>query len=270
MKAVRLGSRAVVWEEFLEDLSAPSLSFDRDAKRWRVVGWADDESIVRVEGVIGTPGVERKRWPTVDTDGSYVDALTAAGPEALVVEKRYDRGLWAHLMPRGWTWVRLLPPYREVSRYATIGDHGRRTHGESKLAPECTADALDDGLACTVYDGARTHIVKIDGGTGHVEGIGFLDDYFVSDRHAARGWLTGWTGSGPVAIRLSTGEALHLPERSGTASQLSVSNDRLVALMFGDTDLGDTHLTVRLYALPPRLSTSRQSGSGPPSTRRRP
>ena len=168
------------------------------------MGWGDDESIVRVEGIIGTSDVQKKQWPAVYTRESYIDALTAVGPEVLVVEKRYDRGLLAHVMPRRWTWARLLQPYHEVSRYATIGDHGRRTFGESKLGVDCLADVLLDGLACTVYDGTRTHIVTIDARTGKVEGIGFLDDRFVSDRNAARGWLTGWAGSRPVAIRLST------------------------------------------------------------------
>ena len=135
---------------------------------------------------------------------SYIDALTAAGPEVLVVEKRYDGGLLAHVIPRRWTWARLLQPYNEVSRYATIGDHGRRTFGESKLGLDCLADALLDGLACTVYDGTRTHIVTIDARSGKVEGIGFLDDRFVSDQNVAPGMADrlGWLA--PVAIRLST------------------------------------------------------------------
>jgi hypothetical protein len=236
----------VVWQQFVEGLSAPSLSFDRATARWRVVGWSG-ESIVRVEGILGTPDVQKKKWPAMYTSGSYISALTAAGPDVLLVEKQYDRGLLAQVIPWQWTWALLLEPYNQVSRYATIDDRGRRTFGASKLGVDCLADVLlDGGLACAVYDGTRTHIVKIDAGTGHVEGIGVLDDHFVGDQNVVRGWLTGWAGARAIAIRLSTGEALRLPEGSVRASQLSIANDRLAALMFGPT-----HDTVRLYALPP-------------------
>lgn len=69
----------------------------------------------------------------------------------LVVEKRYDRGLLAHVIPWQWTWAHLLlQPYTQVSSYATVSDHGRRTFGESRLGVDCLADVLlDDGLACS-------------------------------------------------------------------------------------------------------------------------
>ena len=162
------------------------------------MGWGGKESIVRAEGIVGTSGVQTKRWPAGDTRGGYIDAMTTAGPEMLVVEKRYDRSLLARLVPWQWTWAHLLlvDPYNQSSRYATVGDRGRRMLGESKLDANCRADVLlDDGLVCTVHDGTRTHFVKIDAGTGRVEGIGSLDGHFVSIENAVRGWLTGWAGA---------------------------------------------------------------------------
>jgi hypothetical protein len=249
LKTLRLGaSRDVVWQQFVEDLSAPRLSFDRATGRWRVLGWGGDESIVRVEGIIGASDVQKRRWPAANTSGRYIDALTTAGSEALVVETRYDRGLLEHVIPWRWTWARLLlQPYNQVSRYATLSDHGRRTFGESRLGVDCMADVLlDAGLVCSVYDGTRTHVVKIDVGSGNVEGIGFLDGHFVSDRSVARGWLTGWAASRPVAIGLSTGKVLYLPARTGAVSLLSVAGDRLYAII-----VGDSHFTVRVYQVHP-------------------
>ena len=104
--------------------------------------------------------------------------------------------------------------------------------------------SLDAGLVCSVYDGTRTHVVKIDVGSGNVEGIEFIDGHFVNDRNVARGWLTGWAASHPVAIRLSTGEVLHMRERNGAVSLLSVASDRLYAIM-----PGDSHSTVRVFQL---------------------
>jgi hypothetical protein len=186
----------------------------------------------------------------------------------LVVETRYDRGLLARVIPWQWTWAQLLQPFNQVSLYATVGDRGRRTFGESKLGVDCTAGVLlDEGLVCTVYDGTRTRIVKIDVGTGHVEGIGFLDGQFASDGNIVRGWLTGWAHSRPVAIHLSTGEVLHMPRRGGTPRLLTVANDRVAAIM-----LGGSHSTVRMYPLPPDTRTAdavraRQRASAAPASR---
>jgi Zn-dependent protease with chaperone function len=248
LKTLRLGpSRDVVWQQFVEDLSAPTLSFDRATAHWRVLGWGGDESIVRVEGSIGASDVQKTQWPTTYTHGRYIDALTTAGPEVLVVETRYDRGPLEQVIPWRWTWARLLlQPYNQVSRYAALSDHGRRPFGESKLGVDCMADVLDAGLVCTVHDGTRTRILKIVAGTGNVEGIGILDGNFVSDRNVARGWLSGWAASRPVAIRLSTGEVLHTPKRTGAVSLLSVASDRLYAIM-----PGDSQTKVRVYPLPP-------------------
>ena len=244
LKTLRLSPpRDVIWQLFVEDLSAPKLSFDRPTGRWRLLGWGNDESIVRIEGSIGTPDVQKTRWPAAYTRGQYIDALTTAGPEALVVETRYDRGLLEHLIPWRWTWARLLlQPYNQVSRYATLSDHGRRDFGESRLGVDCLTDVLDAGLVCAVFDGTHTRILKIDAGTGNVEGVGLLDGHFVSDRNVVRGWLTGWAASRPVAIRLSTREVLYLPRSTGAVSVLSIASDRLYAIMSGAS-----HFTVRLY-----------------------
>jgi hypothetical protein len=212
-----------------QDLTAPSLSLDRATGRWRLTGWAADPSIVRAEGNIGAPEVQMKRWPSAFTRGRYVDALTTAGPDALIVEKQYEWRLFDRLIPWQWTWARLLVrPYDPRSRYATPSDRGPRTLGVSKLDIDCLPDVLDDpGLTCSAYDGARTRIVKIDATTGQVEGLAFLDGHFVADQHVVPGWLTGWVESRPVAIRLSTHEALHVP---GPTTLLSVAGDKLAAL----------------------------------------
>jgi hypothetical protein len=206
---------------------------------------------VRVEGSIGSSEVLKKRWPAAYTRASFIDALTTAGPDVLVVETQYDRGLLARMIPWQWTWAhQLVHPYYPVSRYAMVSDQGRRAFGESKLGVDCMADVLDGGLACTVYDGTSTHIVRIDAETGHVDGIGVLEGHFVSDRNVVRGWLSGWAGSRAVTIRLSTGEVLHMPQRAGLAVLLSVASDRLYAIMFGDS-----HFTVQVHPLPSTLRT---------------
>jgi Zn-dependent protease with chaperone function len=269
LKTLRLGaSLDVVWQRLLEDVSRPSLSLHRARGRWRVMGRTGDQSIVRAEGIIGTSHVDRRRWRTADTGGGYIDAVTTAGPEILVVEKRYARTLMAYLIPWQWTWVQtlLLPhSYIHASSYVAVSDRGRRPLGESRLDVDCTADVLLDGdMACSVFDGTRTHIVQIDPGSGNVKGIGFLDGHFVSDQNAVPGWLTGWAGARPVAIRLSTGQVIRMAEAAGPASLMSVSGERLAVVM-----LGEYHSTVRIYPLPPDTRTAgairaRQTTALPP------
>jgi hypothetical protein len=256
LKTLRLGaSLEVVWQRLLEDVSGPSLSLDRATRSWRVMGRARDQSIVRVEGIIGASHVDRRRWNTVSSGGGYIDAVTAAGPEILVVEKRYARTLMARMIP--WQWTRaqtlLLPhSYSHASSYAAVSDRGRRALGESRLDVDCTADVLLDGdMACSVFDGTRTHIVRIEPGSGNVKGIGFLDGRFVSDRNAVPGWLTGWAGARPVAIRLATGQVIRMAPAAGPASLISVSGERLAVVMPGERES-----TVRIYPLPPDTRTA--------------
>jgi len=203
-----------------------------------MLGWGNDQEVVRVEGSIGASDVQKTRWPAAYTRGQYIDALTTAGPEALVVETRYNRGPLEHVIPWRWTWAfLLLQPSNQVSRYATLGEQGRRDFGESRLGVDCLTDVLDAGLACAVFDGTRTRILKIDARTGNVEGIGWLDGHFVNDQHVVRGWLTGWAASRPVAIRLSTREVLYLPRSTGAVSVLSIAGDRLYAINRGQISI---------------------------------
>ena len=252
LKVLGLGSSLdVIWQQFVEDVVVPSFSLDRATGGWRVMGRRDDRSFVRVEGVLGTSGVQRRRWPAEDTFGGYARAVTTAGSDMLVFETRYDSGPLARVIPWQWTWG-LVQPFNPVSRFTAIGDGGRRRFGESMLDVDCMADVLPgDGLVCSVHDGTRTHIVRIAARTGNVEGIGWLDGRFYSDQNVVRGWLTGWAGAaGAVAIRLTTGEVLQLPDSAGAVSSLSVAGDRLAAVT-----LGDGHFTVRVYPLPPDTRT---------------
>ena len=252
LKVLSLGSSLeVVWQQFVEDLSAPSLSLDRATGGWRVMGRRDDRSIVRVEGVLGASGVQRMRWPAENTFGGYARAVTTAGSDMLVFETRYDSGPLARVLPWQWAWGLLLP-FNQVSRFTTVSDSGRRTFGESRLAVDCMADVLPgDGLVCSVYDGTRTHIVQIAARTGNVEGIGWLDGHFHGNQNVVRGWLTGWAVAGAVAIRLTTGEVLRMPASAGAVSSVSVAGDRLAAVGWGNG-----HFTVRVYPLPPDTRTA--------------
>ena len=205
---------------------------------------------MRVEGVLGASGVQRMRWPAENTFGGYARAVTSAGSDMLVFETRYDTSPLARVLPWQWTGG-LVEPFNQVSRFTTVSDSGRRTFGESRLDVDCMADVLSaGGLVCSVYDGTRTHIVQIAGRTGNVEGIGWLDGRFYSNQNVVRGWLTGWADRGAVAIRVTTGEVVQMPESAGAVSSVSVAGDRLAAVT-----MADDRFTVRVYPLPPDTPT---------------
>jgi hypothetical protein len=82
--------------------------------------------------------------------------------------------------------------------------------------------------------------------SGDIAGIGFLEGQFVGDGNIHRGWLTGWAGARPSAIRLSTGEVVRMAEGAGAATLLSVSGERLAVVL-----QEDDRSTVRTFRLPP-------------------
>jgi hypothetical protein len=237
-------SRDVVWRHVVDGLSASALVLDRATGHFDVVGWHGETSLVRVEGDVRNTAARETRWPVAQGRDGYVAALTTAGPDALVLEMRYDRSVLARALPWRWTWAHLLLPVRTVARYTTIHGDVRKALGESKMDVGCVAGAVPGGgLACTAFDGSRTRIVTIAAATGEVRGVGVVDGRFFTDHVAVAGWLTGWAAGLPVAIHLSTGEAFHMPPRALTLRLVAASGDRLAALM-----MADDRLTVRVYA----------------------
>ena len=246
LQAERLNAgRDILWARAIDNLSEPALSIDRATGRWSLLGWDDDDSLMRVQGALGTTDVDEMHWPISQDHDGYVAALTSLGPDALVLKTRYDRGGLRKAMP--WSIAYMLLPISSVSVFVTANKLGEETTRESKLDVDCAVDVMADGaLACTAYDGSRTRIVKISPTSGHAEAVTSVDGHFRTDQHSVRGWLTGWIGARPVAIRLATGDAFHPSRTAGTVRLVPIAHDRIASLeMTGD------HQTVRVYRLPP-------------------
>jgi hypothetical protein len=220
------------WSVYAADLVAPSLSVDGAAMRWRVMGWTAARGLVRAEGRIGMPEIERTVWPAPQTRDAYVEAVAAAGHRALIVESRISRsplqGIVSSTM-----WMPLL--YRIESRYWSLDRDGRRELGSSALHAECSAAPLPGTtLACSAFDGSRTRFFRIDPATGETTPVGYVEGRFVGlDSHGEE-WLPGWANGTPAAISLATREIVRLRGSRGAVSQLHVSGHHLAALMVGD------------------------------------
>ena len=226
-------SNQVIWQRVVENISQASLSVDLGTRRWSLLGWSGDETIVHIEGGLDGSSIEDHRWPVAQDRDGYITAMTSAGRHALILEARYAGGAMSRVMPTEWSWAQLLMSPNVASRYATLTEQGRQASPYSKLDVQCAADLVAAGtLACTAYDGSRTHVVSI-GANSQVRGIGFLDDRFVGEQRIAPGWLTGWMSGRPVAIHLPTGEAFRMSSAARALRLLPVADDRLAALTYG-------------------------------------
>jgi hypothetical protein len=219
------------WEQHVPDLRAPRLSFTRGTRRWHVTGWTGDRTLVRVEGDLDAAGLVRTEWPASPSEDGWIDAFSATREGAIVVEARYDPGPLAALIPPRWKWIWLVAaPGRRQTRYAAIDRRGTTELGTSRLGASCESGLLqDDALLCTVFDGTRTRLVSIDA-SGRVGALGWFHGAFVGDGNAAPGWLTGWTGATPVAIRLGSRDIIALDDR--TIGRITLAGDHLAALTY--------------------------------------
>jgi hypothetical protein len=227
--------RDALWQREIEDLSEPTLSLNRVTKRWSVIGRDDADGIVRIGGALDGSEIEEKRWSLEQDDDGYISAITSSGSDALIHETRYEPGLFSRTLPSTWTAAQamLYLSVRRVSHFSTISEHGQRRSYDSKLDVACIPDVLSTGsLACTAYDGSRTHIVTIASGWDRGVSIGFVDGRFVTDRSGVEGWLTGWIMGRPAAIHLATGTVFHTPPAMRTLRLIPVAGDRLAVLTF--------------------------------------
>ena len=243
-----------LWRQRVPDLHRGTLSIARRTGRWRISGFDREEAIVHAEGIIGTSDLRERRWPAGYTRDAWIEAVTADGRDPLVIETSYDNGLFDYLPSRAWALGLLLNAGNQQSRYWSIGDEGVKPLGTSRLGARC-ATGLEDGLACSVYDGTRTRFFRVAADTGAVTGFGWVDGKFIGNGEVADGWRTGWIGSTAVAIDLLNARVLRVPRSEGRVGQLAVSGRRLAAIVFDDGSY-----LLRIYEIePPAGEDSRRA-----------
>lgn len=127
-----------------------------------------------------------------------------------------------------------------------LGQGSHMDLGISRIATGCYPNVIGgERIVCTAYDGTRTRIVSADPATREISAIGTLDGLFAGDEHPPAGWLTGWSGSTPVALRLNTRELVTLPERPPALVGLTTS-DRSLGIITADGGRSK----IRLFPLP--------------------
>ena len=204
------GAPLVAWRERIPDLRWGTIGYEAQGNRWVVLGRDAAHQLVRATGTVGAAGAERTSWNTSPERGRWVEGAATHGAAALVVDKHYAFG------SPGWIALRSFAPFLTQpfgdSQIRRFRDGQRIDAGRSLLDTACVSGArADGGLVCAAYDGTRTRIVAIDTDSGSVSALMSIGGHFRPDEAATPGWLTGWTGTTPVALRLATGDAIRPP-----------------------------------------------------------
>jgi Zn-dependent protease with chaperone function len=204
------GAPLVVWHEPMPDLRWGTIGYEAQGNRWIVLGRDAADQLVRAVGTVGAAGAERTTWNTTPERGHWMDGAATHGDTALVVDKHFVFGSPGLIALRAFAPF-LMQPFGD-SQIRRFRDGQRIGAEQSLLDTTCVSGALaDGGLVCAAYDGTRTRIVAIETGSGTVRGLTSIDGHFRPDEAATQGWLTGWAGATPVALRLATHEAIRPP-----------------------------------------------------------
>ena len=233
IEARSLGQPEVVtWRQQVSGIFEARLSIEREAGKWRLLGWDADGRILRARGTIGEDAVEATRWTSPVDRPVWPTVVVASGNDALLVETRYDDVLTFATFFRAFSF---LHPGAAVSHLWHVGQGSHRDLGISRIATDCYPSVIGgERVVCSAYDGTRTRIVSVDPATGEISAIGSLSGLFASDDHPPAGWLTGWRDSTPVALRLDTRELVTLPERQHAFVGLTMS-DRWLGTITADS-----------------------------------
>jgi hypothetical protein len=230
-----------LWVQHVDGLLTAELSVGPDDRTWRVVGSDSSGRLVHVEGVIGADTSTHGRWTSNSTRGAMV-AVTSTGTSAVVVETRYGSG-----PPLGlWQLAAFMPTSMTESHIWAVGPNGDTSLGVSRLDVRCVTEQRGpQRLACIAFDGSRSRLVSIDPRTRELTPIAHVDGRLYSYARLAHGWLSGWQGQGPVAIRLDSREGF----RVASSPNQAVSHLAAAGGVIGALSYGNGVSSVRLYAL---------------------
>lgn len=242
LRQLKAGSlETVIWRAHIPHIASAELSFKAATRRWRVMGW-DGKRVVRAEGLLGDPAIQRAQWLASANEVGWIESIASSGSDALLVESSYNIGFLQRQCPWRW-WALLFQPDTET-RFRAVGNGTAADIAVSRLDAQCFAAALEnDELLCGAFDGTRTRFIAIDPASKRVAGVAWLNGRFATIGSSRGEWLAGWRDSSPVALNLRRREAIQVAGDGPDRIFQIAASDRL----FGTIAFRHTGSMVRLY-----------------------
>ena len=232
-----------IWEQRVTGIVTPVLSYRAASRTWQLLGVDTNRGIVRASAVLGDSQVDTMRWAPPPDPTRWPQVIATSGSHALMVETRYpsigNTSLWV-------LWS-LMQGLRMESRLTRVDPAGHTELARTRFTAQCLAAIVpDERLICSVFDGTRTRFAAIDPATSNVTSMAWLPGMFAGAAISDDGWMSGWLGSEPVAVRPSTREGLRLSRSRYHPGQVVAHGSTMATLSYAESGS-----TLRLYRLAP-------------------
>jgi Zn-dependent protease with chaperone function len=225
-------ANSVIWQLPIPNVDVTDMSLSPAGEAWRLYGRARGNVMVRVDGTLGQPAINRKEWTLAPTAHSYPWVLASQGEQALVVETQYRSGPLDGLAPLASTWF--FPTTRTTTIVRRVTSSATTDLAVSRLRPYCdVSSSIGEPPVCVAFDGTRSRIFTMDEQTGELAARAVLDGRAFLSGIDAGGWIAGtWNGT-PVAfnLRAQSADAIQIP----TVERLAVTG-HYAAVVFHATD----------------------------------
>jgi hypothetical protein len=235
--------KEALWRQRIPQIRSGTVRFSPSAHEWQLLGWTNGRTIVSVRARLDSSTPARFEWTVPNREG-WVSAMMASDRHALVVDATYEAGLFGSdpLRP----WYRWREP-RYSARVWRLDAGAAERIAESHLDNvACSSgDAVATSLVCVAFDGVRTRIASVAADSGRITPLSSIEGRFRATNTTGEGWITGWIGRTPVALRTATSELLRLPAPRGewTEALAAAANTIATASSVGDENI------VRIYAV---------------------
>jgi hypothetical protein len=248
LQEIALGSNAVTWDFWIDNLSGPRLMYRRASNHFVVTGIDVEARMVSVEGAVGGGTTRRREWNVMDREEA-LNALAIDGDTAL----RSQRTFGFDPIRGGALNLTMAAMFDQMeTRLTRVTPNGETPVAVSRLDTICTDHAFDgERLVCMAYDGSRTHVFAFAPAGEAPQPIGSLGGRFLTSRPTREGWLSGWMMTSGGAVSMSSQVAIDLAARRIVAVPREMRAEEItVAGQVAGTVTHDASSTrVRLYSL---------------------
>ena len=232
-----------IWERRINGIGTPVLSYRAATRTWQLLGVDNRGGVVRATAVLGDDNVDTTSWAPSPDPTRWPQVIAASGNQALVVETQSPSFGDARL---SLLWS-LLQGFRMESRVSRVDSAGHTELARTRFTAQCLAAVVPgDSLMCSAFDGTRTRFAALDAATGNVTSMTWIPGRFAGNTMSEDGWMSGWLGSEPVAVRPATRDGLRLTRSRYQVSQVVAHGRTVAALSFSER--GSMLLLYRLHA----------------------